>query len=149
MKKKIFIISLVVIVGLLIGGTIYYNLQIFPTNYKQTKYQAQKSVQTAMIMRTDVSIKEADNLINKLDAKDKQPMETKLSELKSSIKMLTKASDLVTLAENVRTESNYLKAQSTVAKLNPTILLQDKKVLETRLSNVKKEDSTKYQMIKF
>ena len=76
-------------------------------------------------------------------------METNLSELKSSIKMLTQTSDLVTLAENVRTESNYLKAQSTVVKLNRTILSQDKKILETRLSNLKKEGSTKYQMIKF
>jgi hypothetical protein len=138
MKKNIYIISLIVIVGLLIGGTTYYYLQISPINYNQTKHQAQKSLQTAMIMRTDVSIKEADNLIDKLSTKDRPPMETKLSELKTSIKMLTKASNLVTLAENVRTESNYLKAQTTVAKLNPTILSQDKIVLETRLSNVKK-----------
>ena len=117
MKKKIYIISLIVIVGLLIGGTTYYYLRISPTNYNQTKHQVKKSLQTAMVMRTDVSIKEADNLIDKLSTKDRRPMETKLSELESSIKMLTKASDLVTLAETVRTESNYLKAQSAVAKL--------------------------------
>ncbi|MDG4985247.1 YdgA family protein, partial [Lactococcus lactis] len=72
MKKKIYIISLIVIVGLLIRGTTYYYLQSSPTNYNQTKHQAQKSLQTAMIMRTDVSIKEADNLIDKLSTKDRR-----------------------------------------------------------------------------
>lgn len=86
MKKKIFIISLIVIVGLLIGGTTYYYLKISPTSYNQIKHQAKKSLQTAMIMWTDVSIKEADNLIDKLSTKDRRPLEIKLSELKSSIK---------------------------------------------------------------
>lgn len=48
--------------------------------------QAKKSLQTAMIMWTDVSIKEADNLIDKLSTKARRPLEIKLSELKSSIK---------------------------------------------------------------
>lgn len=44
MKKKIDIISLIVIVGLLIGGATYYYLQIFPTNYNQTKHRAKKII---------------------------------------------------------------------------------------------------------
>lgn len=138
MKKKSLIISFIVIVGLLIGGTTYYYLQISPTNYNQTKHQAQKSLQTAMIMRTDVSIKEADNLIDKLSTKDRRPMETKLSELKTSIKMLTKASNLVTLAENVRTQSNYEKAQKAIKKLDSRLFSKDINVLNTRLDNIKK-----------
>ncbi|MDG4972927.1 hypothetical protein OGZ44_01470 [Lactococcus lactis] len=138
MKKKSLIISFIVIVGLLIGGTTYYYLQISPTNYNQTKHQAQKSLQTAMIMRTDVSIKEADNLIDKLSTKDRRPMETKLSELKTSIKMLTKASNLVTLAENVRTQSNYEKAQKAIKKLDSRLFSKDINILNTRLDNIKK-----------
>lgn len=138
MKKKSLIISFIVIVGLLIGGTTYYYLQISPTNYNQTKHQAQKALQTAMIMRTDVSIKEADNLIEKLSTKDRRPMETKLSELKTSIKMLTKASNLVTLAENVRTQSNYGKAQKAIKKLDSRLFSKDIDILNTRLDNIKK-----------
>lgn len=98
----------------------------------------QKSLQTAMIMRTDVSIREADNLIDKLSTKDRRPMETKLSELKTSIKMLTKASNLVTLAENVRTQSNYEKAQKAIKKLDSRLFSKDINVLNTRLDNIKK-----------
>ncbi|MGL5900748.1 MAG: hypothetical protein ACRCZW_14010 [Lactobacillaceae bacterium] len=138
MKKKSLIISFIVIVGLLIGGTTYYYLQISPTNYNQTKHQAQKSLQTAMIMRTDVSIKEADNLIEKLSTKDRRPMKTKLSELKTSIKTLTKVSNLVTLAENVRTQSNYGKAQKAIKKLDSRLFSKDIDILNTRLDNIKK-----------
>jgi len=137
MKHKLIQIFLILILVIISWFILYKYFTFSHLNYIHNKNQAQKLVKTALIMKTEVSIKEADKAINNLTSNDKKELEAKINELNTAIKLRDKAGELVTLAETFKTHNNYLRAQEFVNKLNYKIMSKDKEVFQLRLNNIK------------